>query len=137
MIWSATPCLADDREAVIAALVALAQQTRLELVRLLMASVPDGLTAGEIAARLNVPPASLSFHFRQLVSAGLLKPCRRSRFIYYTVDQMRLAAVLACLGNLCHGAEPQLASFSPKPTADSLAAIRQETSSEPFVHPVP
>lgn len=112
--------LESDTDGVIAALAALAQQTRLELVRLLVNSMPNGLTAGEIANRLNVPPASLSFHFRQLVSAGLLKPRRRSRFIYYTVDQPRVAAVLASLGDLCNGSASELVEFDAGHSGASL-----------------
>ena len=54
----------------IAALAALAQETRLALYRLLVTAGPAGLAAGVIAERLGVQPSSLSFHLAQLVHAG-------------------------------------------------------------------
>ena len=61
-----------DQEDAIAALGALAQQTRLALFRLLVTAGPAGLPADVIAERLGVQPASLSFHLSQLVHAGLI-----------------------------------------------------------------
>lgn len=107
-MWPATDSLGTSfqQDEVITALAALAQQTRLELMKLLASVGSEGLTAGDIATRLNVAPASLSFHFRQLVSAGLLKHYRRSRFIYYAVDRSRVTAVLDYLDDWCSAPEP-------------------------------
>lgn len=107
-MWSAMDGLGTSfqQDEIIAALAALAQQTRFELVRLLANAGSEGLTAGDIAMRLNMAPASLSFHFRQLVSAGLLKQYRRGRFIYYTVDRSRVKVVLDYLGDCCGTPEP-------------------------------
>src|SRR3984885_1929124 len=57
---------------VVAALSALAQETRLKLFRLLVQRGADGLPAGVIAERLDVPPSSLTFHLQQLLHAGLV-----------------------------------------------------------------
>ena len=51
-----------DQKRAIAALGALAQETRLELFRLLVTCGPQGLPAGVIAERLGVLPSSLCFH---------------------------------------------------------------------------
>jgi hypothetical protein len=61
-----------DKKAAIAALGALAQETRLDLFRLLVTIGPEGLPAGVIADRLGVLPASLSFHLQQLVQLAYL-----------------------------------------------------------------
>jgi hypothetical protein len=53
-----------DHKRAIAALGALAQETRLDLFRLLVATGPEGMPAGVIAERLGVQPSSLSFHRR-------------------------------------------------------------------------
>ena len=45
----------------VAALGALAQETRLEVFRLLVQKGPDGLAAGEIGDRLGLPSPTLSF----------------------------------------------------------------------------
>ena len=84
-------------EDVVAALRGLAQEIRLEALRLLAADGREGLSAGDIAARLNVSPASLSFHFQHLVQAGLVTRRRRSRQIIYTPNLGRMRWLLARL----------------------------------------
>src|SRR5690242_6520812 len=60
-----------EQKRAVAALGALAQETRLELFRLLVTCGPEGLPAGVIAERLGVQPSSLSFHLAQLISSRL------------------------------------------------------------------
>ena len=50
-----------DTVAAVAALGALAQDTRLRAFRLLVERGPEGLPAGQLAAALGVPPSSLTF----------------------------------------------------------------------------
>jgi DNA-binding transcriptional ArsR family regulator len=76
---------------------ALAQELRFELVSLLARSGADGLPAGVIAARLGVAPASLSFHFQQLVRAGLVTQRRRSRYVIYAANTQRMDCLLTYL----------------------------------------
>ena len=80
----------------IAALSALAQETRLAIFRaLIRAHSPDadkgGLAAGEIAERLKVAPATLSFHLKELTVADLVEARREGRSIIYKarLDAMR------------------------------------------------
>ena len=54
-----------------AALAALAQETRLSIFRLLVEAGPEGVPAGQLAEALDVPPATLSFHLKELSHAGL------------------------------------------------------------------
>jgi ArsR family transcriptional regulator, arsenate/arsenite/antimonite-responsive transcriptional repressor len=86
------------RDAVVVALGALAQEIRLEMVSLLVAHGPEGLPAGAIAAQLGVAPASLSFHFQQLVRAGLLTQRRRSRNVMYAANFRTMGCLLVYLG---------------------------------------
>jgi predicted transcriptional regulator len=60
-----------EQKHAITALSALAQETRLELFRLLVTCGPQGLPAGVIAERLGVLPSLLSFHLQRLEHAGL------------------------------------------------------------------
>ena len=87
----------------IAALGALAQETRLDLFRLLVTVGPEGLPAGVIAERLGVLPASLSFHLQQLVRAGLITQRRLSRQIIYSADYSAMNDLLAYLTENCCG----------------------------------
>ena len=87
----------------IAALAALAQETRLELFRLLVTCGPEGLAAGVIAERLGVQPSSLSFHLAQLTHAGLITQRRLSRQLIYSAEYGAMNDLLAYLTENCCG----------------------------------
>jgi ArsR family transcriptional regulator, arsenate/arsenite/antimonite-responsive transcriptional repressor len=86
-----------ERGTAILALGALAQEVRLEPVSLLVTNGREGLPAGVIAARLGIAPASLSFHFQQLIRAGLVTQRRRSRNVIYMPNLARMRCLLAYL----------------------------------------
>ena len=110
-----------DEKCAIAALGALAQETRLALFRLLVASGPAGLPAGVIAERLGVPPSSLSFHLAQLVHAGLITQRRLSRQLIYSAEYGAMNDLLAYLTENCCGRDAVGA-----PVCDpALASVRQ------------
>jgi ArsR family transcriptional regulator len=92
-----------DQKRAIAALGALAQETRLALFRLLVACGPAGLPAGVIAERLGVQPSSLSFHLAQLVHARLITQRRLSRQLIYSAEYGAMNALLAYLTENCCG----------------------------------
>src|SRR6476619_430528 len=95
--------IAMDEKRAIAALGALAQETRLELFRLLVARGPEGLPAGVIAERLGVMPSSLSFHLQQLVHAGLITQRRLSRQLIYSAEYRTMNELMAYLTENCCG----------------------------------
>ena len=90
-----------DQKAALAALAALAQETRLELFRLLVMTGPEGLPAGIIAERLGVLPSSLTFHLNLLHRAGLISQRRRSRQLIYAAEYATMNALLAYLTENC------------------------------------
>src|ERR1051325_7177963 len=92
-----------ERKAAIAALSALAQETRLDVFRLLVTAGPAGLPAGVIAERLGVLPSSLTFHLNLLHRAGLLRQTRRSRQLIYAAEYGPMTALLAYLTENCCG----------------------------------
>jgi ArsR family transcriptional regulator len=94
-----------EKKDVIAALAALAQETRLDLFRLLVRSGPEGLSAGAIADSLGVPSATLSFHLKELKNAGVVGCRRDGRSLIYSPDFATMNALLAFLTeNCCAGA---------------------------------
>ena len=92
-----------DQKHAIAALGALAQETRLELFRLLVTCGPEGMPAGRIGERLSVPPSSLSFHLQQLAHAGLITQRRSSRQLIYSAEYGAMNELLAYLTENCCG----------------------------------
>ncbi len=86
---------------VISALGALAQETRLAIFRLLVRQGPKGLSAGEIGERLSVPATTLSFHFQQLMNAGLLEQRRESRSLIYSANFDRMNTLVDYLTENC------------------------------------
>jgi DNA-binding transcriptional ArsR family regulator len=100
------------KSAVIAALGALAQDTRLDVFRLLVQKGPEGLRAGEIGARLGQPSPTMSFHLNQLRFAGLVTSRRESRSIIYSANFKAMNDLLAYLTENCCGGRPELCSPS-------------------------
>lgn len=94
------------REAV-TALAALAQETRLSIFRLLIEAGPEGVPAGQIGEALEVAPATLSFHLKELNRAGLASSRQEGRFIYYSVDFEQMAALMTFLTQNCCQGMPQ------------------------------
>jgi DNA-binding transcriptional ArsR family regulator len=92
-----------EKQTVISALAALAQETRLDVFRLLVASGAEGLPAGAIADATGVAPATLSFHLKELKSAGVLQCRREGRSLIYSPDFTAMNGLLAYLTENCCG----------------------------------
>jgi ArsR family transcriptional regulator len=88
---------------IIDALSALAQATRLAVYRLLVESGPEGLPAGAIGEKLELPPATLSFHLAHLARAGLLRSRQDGRFIIYSADFENMNRLVGYLTENCCG----------------------------------
>ncbi len=108
-----------DSKHSVEALSALAQDTRLAVFRLLVRESGEGvagngdgnargLSAGVIAERLRVPPATLSFHLTKLEHAGLITSHRRSLNIFYKPDHAGIRALLQFLTDDCCQGRPEL-----------------------------
>jgi len=96
-----------DTQAAVVALAALAQGTRLSIFRLLVKAGPQGLPAGHIGEKLEVPGATLSFHLKELSHAELVTSRQEGRFIHYSVDFERMAALMTFLTENCCEGMPQ------------------------------
>jgi ArsR family transcriptional regulator len=91
----------------IAALSALAQETRLEVFRQLMRSLPEGIAAGDLAAELGVPPSTMSAHLSILLNAGLVTSERDGRSIAYRANQDGIGDLLQFLVKDCCRGRPE------------------------------
>ena len=83
------------------ALSALAQEHRLAAFRLLLEHAPHGLPAGVIAERMAVAPATLSFHLKELLHAGLVASRQDGRFVWYRADLDTMNGLVAYLTDNC------------------------------------
>jgi len=90
-----------EKEAVLSALAALAQETRLDVFRRLVRSGGRGLAAGALSDSLGIPPATLSFHLKELRNARLVTSQRDGRSIRYAPDFAAMSGLLAYLGENC------------------------------------
>ena len=94
-----------DENQVVSALAALAQPVRLNVFRALVVVGQSGLTPSAMAEGLAIPPNTLSFHLKELATAGLVVQERLGRNIVYRADYARMNALLGYLTeNCCQGA---------------------------------
>jgi len=85
------------------ALSALAQESRLAIFRLLVQAGPGGLAAGAIGEKLDLPPATLSFHLAGLTRAGLARSRQDGRFVIYSANYENMNTLVAFLTENCCG----------------------------------
>jgi DNA-binding transcriptional ArsR family regulator len=110
------------------ALAALSQPTRLAVFRLLVREGPAGLPAGEVARKIGVQPATLSFHLAQLERAGLLVSKRQSRRILYAADFAAMRGLVGfLLDDCCHG-RPEICDGLAGPAGKNKVRREEETA---------
>jgi ArsR family transcriptional regulator, arsenate/arsenite/antimonite-responsive transcriptional repressor len=80
---------------------ALGHPARLNILRYVVQGDPDGTSAGEIQAKLDIPPSTLSHHLEKLSKAGLLRSRRGGTFIYYAAQYDALKALTDYLWEDC------------------------------------
>jgi len=105
----------------IAALAALAQESRLGIFRLLVEAGPAGLPVGAIAEQLGLANATLSFHLKELTSAGLTIATPNGRSIIYSANFVTMNEVIGYLTeNCCAGSScsPSIAACDGGKCAD-------------------
>ena len=96
----------------VVALTALAQESRLRVFRLLVPAGDAGMPAGEIAERLAIPPATLTFHLKELAHAGLVEARRDGRSIIYSLRCRAMGELLTFLANDCCKGQAQLCGIA-------------------------
>ncbi|HEV7412389.1 MAG TPA: winged helix-turn-helix domain-containing protein [Casimicrobiaceae bacterium] len=119
-------------------LAALAQETRLRIFRLLVEHGPLGLPAGEIGRRLGLPPATLSFHIKELAAAGLVSARQQGRSIRYATDFAAMRGLVVYLSENCcrapgHGDQLSACASDCSPRAAAEHAVF--TIPKPTVRP--
>src|SRR6201992_4540545 len=92
-----------EKMAAVSALAALAQDNRLDVFRLLVEAGPEGMSAGEIADKLDLAPNTLTFHFDRLRLAGLVTVRREGRSMIYAARFETMNEMLGFLAENCCG----------------------------------
>jgi DNA-binding transcriptional ArsR family regulator len=92
----------------ISAFSALAQETRIRIVRRLVKAGEGGMASGALAEALEVSAASMSFHLGQLETAGLVTSSRQSRSIVYKADYASLGNLVRFLMEDCCNDDPRV-----------------------------
>jgi DNA-binding transcriptional ArsR family regulator len=94
-----------EEKTAVTSLAALAQGMRLRVFRALVGAAPQGMTPGALAAMLDVPASTLSFHLKELMHAGLVTQQRDGRSLIYRPSIERMNALLEYLtAHCCQGA---------------------------------
>ena len=90
----------------ITAFLALGQESRLNIFRLIVQRGDTGLTPSELIEQLGIPNATLSFHLKELTRAGLLLVERQSRHLIYRPNTALVQALSGFLLENCCGGKP-------------------------------
>lgn len=90
---------------VIAALSALAHESRLGIFRILVQCGPEGMAASKIGDHLSIPPPSMSFHLKELTHAGLISSRNEGRFVIYSANFQNMNSVIGFLTENCCGGD--------------------------------
>jgi len=112
-----------EKQATLAALAALSQETRLDIFRLLVEAGPEGRAVGRIGEALDLPSATLSFHLKELKHAGLVTVQREGRSLIYSADFATMTGLIDYLTRHCCAGDPVACGIAP-----STHAARKETA---------
>lgn len=109
-----------EKSIVIERLSALAQETRLDIVRYLVRLGPDGAFSGQIGEEFNLASATLAFHMNTLASSGLVQ---RNKIGRNTLYRANIGAVYQLSGFLLENccAEAETASENSSDASSSTA----------------
>lgn len=92
----------------------LGANTRLDIFRLLVKQGGQGMVAGDIAKALDVSPANLSFHLKELSHAGLVDVQQEGRFQRYRADLALMLDLVAFLTEECCALDVQNSCCTPQ-----------------------
>lgn len=110
------------------AFAALAQPTRLAVIKLLVRAGPEGMASGEIARVVEAPPSTMSTHLAVLARAGLVSSRRDSRLIYYAADMTGLSDLLGYLVEDCCEGHPEICAPLAKVVERAACCAPDRTS---------
>jgi DNA-binding transcriptional ArsR family regulator len=120
-----------EKISALAALAALAQESRLDIFRLLVQAGSEGRAVGHIGERLGLPSATLSFHLGQLRHARLVTVRREGRSLIYAADFAAMNGLVAYLMENCCGGEADRCAVDPAPACSPAMGTRIREGTRP------
>ena len=112
-----------ERGKVLSALSALANDQRLDLIRLLMPKAETGMAAGDIGRELGLSASRLSFHLAALEQAGLIRSRKVARHVFYAVDPAGLGGTIHYLLNDCCMGNAEVRACCRAPSQDTAHTL--------------
>ena len=95
-----------ENTSIVTALSAIAQESRLNIFRILVQAGPAGMAAGKISTASGIAPSSLSFHLKELSHAQMVIAKQEGRFVYYSANFATMNTLIAYLTENCCGGNP-------------------------------
>lgn len=95
-----------ENTSIVAALSAIAQESRLTIFRTLVQAGPSGMAAGKISETTGIAPSSLSFHLKELTHAQMVSARQQGRFVIYSANFATMNTVIAYLTENCCSGHP-------------------------------
>ncbi|UHC18320.1 metalloregulator ArsR/SmtB family transcription factor [Methylobacterium currus] len=123
-----------DEAGALAALMALAQETRLRIVRTLLHALPEGIPAGRLAAAVGCAPSTLTFHLRQLQEAGLVESRRQGALVIYSARPAGVTGLTDYLTQSCCGGRPEACLPVPAPRCGDAASPPPQAAAYDATH---
>lgn len=97
-----------DQQQALVSFRALSQESRLQIVRILVVAGPNGMAAGVLAEKVGVSPSNISFHLKELERSGLISQQRESRSMIYRADYEALGGLVRFLMEDCCSGHPEI-----------------------------
>lgn len=97
------------------ALTAMAQETRLSVLKILVQYGKQGAPAGAISKKLDIPHNTLSFHLSHLGHAGLVTSERNGRSIIYYANLNNIQNLVGYIMENCCGDDSSCLPADCKP----------------------
>ena len=113
------------------ALAALAQESRLRAFRMLVVAGEEGMAAGEISDELGIPPATLTFHLKELAGAGLIQAKREGRSIRYSLSVATIRDLFEFLMEDCCKGRPELCGTAKSVTCCGETPTKKKSAKRP------